>query len=220
MVFKSRPFRQSVYLSSEAGSVARSEFLQGAVDLWPYLRRVATCRGCTINDDYSIEFQAGGQLTLPLFSVLPAPISDLMIRIDTSKTPRGTALLYSVVDGFGVVQYEGTLVSDTQFNVHVLRVPVSYGIPPPPRLVLTAPSAARVYFQLFHMFNTALGGNTAVVLPYPTRVDGLTFTPWRQRKAPVHYAIWIWWRSRDGNTASITYSEHGVTVATLSTAST
>lgn len=218
MVFKTRPYRQSVFLSPEAGSVARSEFLQGAVDLWPYLKRLATCSGCTINDDYSIDFQAGGQLTLPLFLVMPAPMADLAIRIDTSKTPSGTSLRYQVVETNGRVAYAGTLVSDSQYNVNNLRVPV-YGMVFP-SLILSAPSAVRVYFQQFQMLNTTLAGNVSAVLPYPTTVDGLTFTPWRQRKAPPYYEVVFIWRSTDGNTASITYSENGITAATLSTTST
>ena len=218
MVFKTRPFRQSVYLSPEAGSVAKSEYLQGAVDLWPYLRRLATCSGCIVNDDYSIDFKAGGRLTLPLFLVMPSPVADLVIRIDTSKTPRSAALQYQVVEATGSVKYAGTLVPDSQYNVNILRIPV-YGMVFP-SLILSASSAVRVYFQQFQMLNTTFAGNVATALPYPTAVDGLTFTPWRQRKAPSYYEVVFVWRSTDGNTASITYSENGIAVATLSTTST
>jgi hypothetical protein len=215
MVFRSKPYRQSVFLSPEAGSVAKSEHLQGAVDLWPYLRKVATCSGCTISDDYSVDFQAGGQLTLPLFMVLPAPLADLIIRIDTSKTPSGVSLQYSVVEAIGRIAYAGTLVSTTQFNVNVLRVPVHGMVFP--SLILTAPSAARVYFQQFQMINTSLSGNVTTSLPYPSVVDDLTFTPWRQRKAPPYYEVVFVWRSINGDTASITYRENSTTVATFST---
>jgi hypothetical protein len=218
MVFKSKPFRQSPFLSPEAGSVARAENLQGAMDLWPYLRKLATCSGCTINDDYSIDFQAGGQLTLPLFLVMPSPVADLIVRIDTSKTPSGAALQYQVVEATGSVQYAGTLVSSSQYNVNILRIPV-YGMVFP-SFILSASSAVRVYFQQFQMLNTTFSGNVAATLPYPTAVDGRTFTPWRQRKAPPYYEVVFVWRSTNGNTASITYSENGTAVATLSTTST
>ena len=219
MVFRSKPYRRSVFLSPEAESVAKNALLQGALDLWPYLQKAATCSGCTINDDYSIDFQAGGWLTFLLYNVLPGPVSDLFVSMDTSKTPSGVSLRYRVVDGFGFVPYAGTLVPNAQLRANLLRVPV-YGLPPPVRLVLTAPSAAKVYFNFFHMLNTSLGGNMAVLLPYPTIVDGASFNAWRQRKAPVYYRVSFWWRSIDGNTASITYRENDVTVATLSTTST
>ena len=219
MVFRSRPYRQSPFLSGESASVARAEFQQNAVDLIPRLSSVAKCVNCRIVGD-TVYFGENGVFELDVTPLLPSLRSILSLVIDRSRAPVGLSVDYEVVNrATNTPLFQGRLVvldqSDSAWQ-HALRLiaPVAGGL----ALRLSASNVALplMFLRISAVSNT----NFAFILPYPHRVSGDILTMWRLPVQPARYAVSIFWNSLDGNTATLTYREHGVDVATFSTAST
>ena len=213
MVFKTRPHKQSVFLSPiDQLSVARADILQDNVFVMPRLKSLAKCSGCRIYDDY-IEFDAGGEMALPLTHVMPGLIADLHVQLDTHKTPSSTALQYKVLGWDGSVRYEGTLAS---VAAQVLRIP-AYVIDHA-YLTLSSQTAAVAYFLAFRL-SRITNGIMHIVLPAPTAYQPHFLQPWFHKRPPKRYWVGFAWRSADG-LAMLTYKENGVDIATFSTTST
>jgi len=97
MVFRSRPYRQSPFLSGESASVARAEFQQNAVDLIPRLASVAKCVNCRIVGD-TVYFGENGVFELDVTPLLPSLRSILSLVIDRSRAPVGLSVDYEIVN--------------------------------------------------------------------------------------------------------------------------
>jgi hypothetical protein len=214
MVFKTRPYRQSAFLSADQFSVAKAEIQQDNVFVFPLLKNLAKCSGCRIYDDH-IEFDAGGQLTLPLAPLMPAMIADLHVQLDGSKTPSSTALQYQILHWSGAVRFAGTLAPVNAQDV--LRIPVY--VVDSAYLTLSSQAAAAAYFSMFRISRVTTG-IVNFVLPAPTAYLANLLQPWFHSRPPNRYWVCFFWRSADGQPATLTYRESGVEIATFSTTST
>ena len=72
--------------------------------------------------------------------------------------------------------------------------------------------------QLLRIFIVS-NSNFAFILPYPRLVSS-DISMWRLPIQPTQYAVYFFWSSADGATATVTYRENGVDIASLSTTST
>ena len=214
MVFRSRPYRQSAFISADPFSVARAEIQQNVILVWPYLKRLANCYRCEIYDDH-IYFHAGGRLTLPLTPLMPANIAELHVEFDVNKTPSSTALQYQVLRGDGLIRFAGTLAIGNRQEV--LKIPLY--IVEHAYLTLSSQSEAVAYFRIFWLVRV-FNGIMHMVLPAPTVYQPNILQPFFHRMPPKRYFIGIFWRSADGNPATLTYTENDIAVATFSTTST
>jgi len=216
MVFKSKPFRQSVFLSSESASAARAELQQDVVDLLPKLASLARCKNCRVVGD-TIYFGENGMLELDLVSVIPHRNSILWLLIDSTRAPVGLTVDYSFITE-GITLFQGSLAvldPSDQAAKHALKLSVPVG---GFTLRLSASNAA-VPFRSFLVSSLRVPLNFAVTLPYPRIVSSSLLSMWRLPIQPQRYAVYFFWNSADGNTATVGYSEDGVEVATFSTTS-
>jgi len=213
MVFRSRPYRQSAFSSADPFLDARAVVHQNVILLWPYLKRLARCYRCEIYDDH-IYFHAGGRLTLPLAPFMPANIAELLTGLDAGKTPRSTALQYQILGWEGGVRFAGTLAPNIW---GVLRIPLY--VVDHAYLTLSSESEAVAYFNAFWI-TRIFNGIMHVILSAPTTYQRHILQPWFHRMPPKRYGIGIFWRSADGNPATLTYTENDIAVTTFSTTST
>ena len=225
MVFKSKPSRQSVFLSSEPDSVARAELQRDVVDLLPRLASLARCKNCRVVGD-TIYFGENGMLELDVTPLLPQRNSILSLVVDTVRAPVGLAVDYTVVlarspfEGSEYVTlFQGKLAvldpSDVASRyTSRLQIPVVGG-------AVLRLSASRAALPLKYLLMSAIrtGINYVILIPYPNTITGGVLSMWRLPIQPQHYVVYFFWNSADGNTATVRYSERGVEVATFSTTS-
>jgi hypothetical protein len=219
MVFRGRPVRQSPFLSGESASVARAEFQQNAVDLIPRLASVAKCTNCRIVGD-TVYFGENGVFELDVTPLLPSMRSILSLAIDRSRAPVGLSVDYEIaVKSTGTPLFQGRLVvldqSDSAWSRALRLVAPVTG-----DMVLRLSASNVVLPLMFLRISTVSNTNFAFILPYPHRVSGSIISMWLLSIQPARYAVSIFWNSLDGNTATLTYREDGVDVATFSTTST
>jgi len=219
MVFRSRPYRQSPFLSGESASVARAEFQQNAVDLIPRLASVAKCTNCRVNSDM-IYFGENGVFELDVTPLLPSSRSILSLVIDRSRAPMGLSVDYEIaIRSTNMPLFRGRLVvldqSDSAWS-RALRL----AAPVTGDMVLRLSASNVVLPLVFLRIFTVGNSNFSLALPYPRLVPGDIISMWRLPIQPARYAVSIFWNSLDGNTATLTYRENGVDVATFSTTST
>ena len=220
MVFRSKPYRQSVYLSPESTSAARAELQQDAVDLLPRLASVAKCTNCKVVGD-TIYFGKNGVFELDATSLLPSHISQLMLSVDRNRAPVGLAVDYTIfLTETNRTLYQGKLVVlDPNDAAADLASKILVFIKPTTVLRLSASNVA-VPFNYFAISSIRTHVNYAIYVPFPSLVDPPVFSMWRLPILPQRYSVIFFWNSRDGAAATLTYKEDGIDTATFSTTST
>jgi len=218
MVFKSKPFRQSVFLSSESASAARAELQQDVVDLLPKLASLARCTNCRVVGD-TIYFGENGVLELDLASAIPHRNSILWLLIDSTRAPVGLTVDYSIVTTENITLFQGSLAvldPSDQAARHALKLSVPVG----GFILRLSASNAAVPLRSLMVSSLRAPQNFAVILPYPRIISGSLISMWRLPIQPQRYVVYFFWNSADGNTATVRYSEDSVEIATFSTTST
>lgn len=194
MVFRSRPYRQSVFLSPEQSSVARAEFQQNVVDLLPKLASLAKCTNCRIDGD-TIYFNDNGLFELGLTPLLPSKNSILSLVVDRDRAPVGLSVRYEIAlsqspfDGSSnVTLCQGSLVvlnpSDMS-SLNAVRL-----ITPAPGGSILRLSASNValplkYLILYTLYNVSYALN----FPYPSIIFNDIISMVRLPSKPQLYAV-------------------------------
>jgi hypothetical protein len=225
MVFKSKPFRQSVFLSHETASVARAELQQDVINLLPILALFARCTNCKVVGD-TIYFDENGMLELDVTPLLPQRNSILSLVVDTDRAVPELTVDYTVVltrspfEGSEYVTlFQGKLAvldpSDVASKyASRLQVPVVGG-------VVLRLSASRAALPLKYLLISAIRTdiNFSIAIPFPETITADILSMWRLPTRPQRYIVYLFWNSADGNTATVSYNESSVGVATFSTTS-
>ncbi len=216
MVFKTKPFRQSAFLSSESISVSRAETQGDVVDFLGKLKQLATCINCVVNDNGSVTFGANGQLILKLYGMLPAEIAWLVLTLDRSKTPEGTAVGYNI-SAVGLTGQLRVLPSTDQAArcASMLRhIPVHQT-----DVITLSASNVTIHFLEFYVTKRSIVRNLNMIAGYPS-VNSLPTSRWFLPFTPTTIWYGFFFNSTDGKTATVTYRERGRVTATFSTTST
>lgn len=216
MVFKTKPFRQSTFLSSESASVARAELQQDVVNLLSKGASLAKCRNCRV-DDNTIRFGESGVFELSFASLIPSRNALLLLIVDTNAQV-GTTVNYEVMRE-GVTAYSGRITVLDRSDLASTR---SIRLFSPVNAATTLRlSASRVELPLAFFALLALRQVTNYTLsfPFPSVVSGSVGGMWHLPQLPQRYDVYFLWNSSDDNNATIEYREDGITVATFSTTS-
>ena len=216
MVFNTKPYRRSTFISLETTSVARAETQTDVVDLLAKLKMLAKCTNCTINDDGSVTFGNNGQLQLPLYGVLPAEMSWLTLTLDRSKTPVGTSVGYNIpsIGLSGQLKVLPSTDQASRCSAVLMYIPVQMW-----DVITLSASGVTVYFADFWVTKRSIKRNINLVAGYPS-VNYLPTSRWFLPHTPTTAWYGFFFNSIDGATASVTYKERGIATATFSTTST
>ena len=219
MVFRTKPYRQSPFLSDESASVARAELQQNAVNLIQKLTSLAKCRNCRIDGDM-IYFGENGVFELDVTPLLPSFRSILSLIIDRNRAHPGLSVDYEIaIMSTNTPLFQGRLVVLNQSDSAASRA-----------LRLSAPVAVDTVFRLsasgvalplqLLRISTFSNSNFAFILPYPRLVSSDILSMWRLPIQPARYFACFLWNSADGYTATVTYRENDVVIASFLTTST
>jgi len=219
MVFKTRS------LSTEPTSAAKAELQQNVVDLIPRLASVAKCTNCKVDGD-TIYFGENGVFELDVTPFLPSRDSLLSLVVDESRAPVGLSVDYEIA--LTESPFEGT-TDTTLFRGALATLPPNdtarrYAyrlIAPVTGGTILRLSASNAALPLKYLTLVPYNNNTnlSIVLPFPRVVHGDVLSMWRLPIQLQQYRVHFFWNSENGNTATVTYREDGVDIASFSTTS-
>ena len=204
MVFKTKPFRQSVFLSPEPASAARSEILLGAISLLDWLSK-ASCSRCWISGN-TIYFSPGGVLSLDLTPYMKSNVMLLTIAGDPTNP---VDVWLTNFEGVRIVGGKIVILPDT--DQHFIRRYSTWFVYP-----LVASDRPTLFMRALQ--GSTLSLRTIMLTPI---VPGFDYSPFILLNYPSNdripldmrimpgdsYVINFGWNSADDNPATLTYNE-------------